>query len=114
MSAINLLYFLRPAHFPIFAVMLYFLGAFFIVLLGKNRILRNCIAFLSTGLALTMMILLIKPIMLDGATVAYWMGNRTPAGGYAIGIALEVDALGLFFGLLIATAVFVSCLYSFS
>ena len=114
MSAINLLYLLRPGHFPIFAIMLYFLGAFFIVLLGKNRIIRNCIAFLATGLALTLLCLLIRPVMLDGAVVAYWMGNRAPAGGYAIGIALEVDALGLFFGLLIATAVFVSCLYSFS
>ena len=114
MSYINLLNLLQPHHFPIFTVMLYFLGAFFIVILGKNRILRNCIAFLSTGLALTLMILLIKPVMLEGETIYYWMGGRIPAGGYAIGIALEVDALGLFFGLLIATAVFVSCLYSFS
>ena len=106
--------FLNPQHFPIFAIMLYFLGAFLIVLFGKSRAARNCIAFLATGLALTLMILLVKPIMIDGGIIAYWMGSRVPAGGYAIGIALEVDALGLFFGLLIATAVFVSCLYSFS
>ena len=106
--------FLNPQHFPIFAIMLYFLGAFLIVLFGKSRTARNCIAFLATGLALTLMILLVKPIMIDGGIIAYWMGSRVPAGGYAIGIALEVDALGLFFGLLIATAVFVSCLYSFS
>ena len=106
--------FLNPQHFPIFAIMLYFLGAFFIVLFGKNRIARNCIAFLATGLSLTLLILLVKPIFLDGGIIAYWMGGRIPAGGYAIGIALEVDALGLFFGLLVATAVFVSCLYSFS
>ena len=43
--------------------------------------------------------------MIDGEVIAYWMGAREPAGGYAIGIALEVDALSLFFGLLIATAV---------
>ncbi len=113
MSSFNILYFLRPEHFPIFTIMAYFLGAFFIVLLGKNRTLRNIIAFLSTGTALTLLIALIKPIMLNHQIVAYWMGRRFPAGGYAIGIALEVDALGLFFGLLIATAVFVSCLYSF-
>jgi multicomponent Na+:H+ antiporter subunit D len=113
MSSFNILYFLRPEHFPIFTIMAYFLGAFFIVLLGKNRTLRNIIAFLSTGTALTLLIALIKPIMLNHQLVAYWMGRRFPAGGYAIGIALEVDALGLFFGLLIATAVFVSCLYSF-
>ena len=122
MSHINLLNLLNPQHFPIFAIMLYFLGAFFIVLFGKNRIARNCIAFLATGLSLTLLILLVKPIMIDPvvnndysrSVISYWMGGRVPAGGYAIGIALEVDALGLFFGLLSATAVFVSCLYSFS
>ena len=51
--------------------------------------------------------------MLEGEIISYWMGNRSMAGGYAIGIALEVDALSLFFGLLISTAVFVSCVYSF-
>lgn len=105
--------FLNPQHFPIFSIMLYFLGAFLIVLFGKNRTARNVIAFLATGLSLTLLVLLIKPIMLEQGVIAYWMGNRVPAGGYAIGIALEVDALSLFFGLLIATAVFVSCLYSF-
>ena len=40
------------------------------------------------------------------------MGGRVPAGGYAIGIALEVDALSLFFALLVSVAVFVSGVYS--
>jgi multicomponent Na+:H+ antiporter subunit D len=35
-----------------------------------------------------------------------------PAGGYAIGIALEVDALSLFFGLLVSCVVFIACIYS--
>ncbi|MEI3062533.1 MAG: proton-conducting transporter membrane subunit [Oscillospiraceae bacterium] len=47
------------------------------------------------------MIYLVRPVMLDGEIISYWMGNRSMAGGYAIGIALEVDALSLFFGLLI-------------
>ncbi len=88
MKYIDLLNFLNPQHFPIIAIMLYFLGAFFIVLFGKNRIARNCIAFLATGLSLTLLILLVKPIFLDGGIIAYWMGGRIPAGGYAIGIAL--------------------------
>ena len=33
--------FLNPQHFPIFAIMLYFLGAFLIVIFGKNRTVRN-------------------------------------------------------------------------
>ena len=101
-------------HFPICAIMAYFLGAFLIVIFGKNRALRNVFGFLATATPLCLLAALVKPLMLGSDVIAYWMGNRAPAGGYAIGIALEVDALGLFFGLLIATAVFVAMLYSFS
>ena len=101
-------------HFPICAIMAYFLGAFLIVIFGKNRALRNVFGFLATATPLCLLAALVKPLMLGSDVIAYWMGNRVPAGGYAIGIALEVDALGLFFGLLIATAVFVAMLYSFS
>ncbi|MBR0354443.1 MAG: hypothetical protein IJK35_03615 [Oscillospiraceae bacterium] len=94
-------------HFPIYAIMLLFLGAFLIVLLGKNRVLRHCIALLSVGGSLTLLSLLIPRVMLGGEIITYWMGNRTN-----IGIALEVDALSLFFALLIAVAVFVACVYS--
>ena len=41
------------------------------------------------------------------------MGNWEPVEGYAIGIAIEVDPLSLFFGLLVAIAVTASCIYSF-
>ena len=41
------------------------------------------------------------------------MGNWEPVEGYAIGIAIEVDALSLFFGLLITIAVACSCIYSY-
>ena len=101
-------------HFPIIAIMLYFLGAFLIVVFGNNRSIRNCVAFLATAVPLALLCALVPRIMVGGDIIAYWMGNRVPAGGYAIGIALEVDAFGLFFGLLIATAVFVAALYSFS
>ena len=99
-------------HFPIYSVMVLFLGAFLIVMFGKNKAIRNIIAFLAVSASLACMVALIKPVMSDGEIISYWMGNRVPAGGYAIGIALEVDALSLFFGLLIATAVFVSGVYS--
>ena len=71
MSHINLIHLLNPQHFPIFTIMLYFLGAFLIVLFGKNRILRNSIAFIATGLSLTLLILLVKPIMINGGVIAY-------------------------------------------
>ena len=104
--------FLSYTHFPVYSVMVLFLGAFFVVLFGKNRFARNLIAFLAAGISLACMIMLVKPVMLGGEIIDYWMGNRSIAGGFAIGIAMEVDALSLFFGLLISTAVFVSCVYS--
>ena len=103
---------LSYTHFPIYSIMVLFLGAFLVVLAGKNKVLRHIFALCSVTISLACLIALIKPIMIDGGVIAYWMGSREPAGGYAIGIALEVDALSLFFGLLIATAVFVSCCYS--
>ena len=101
-------------HYPILAIMTYFLGAFLIVIFGKNRLFRNAVGFLATAVPLCLLITLVKPVMICGDIIAYWMGGRAPAGGYAIGIALEVDALSLFFGLLVATAVFAAMLYSFS
>ncbi len=99
-------------HFPIYSIMVLFLGAFLVMLFGKNKIVRNTIAMLAVTASLGFLIALVKPVMIDGEIISYWMGGRAPAGGYAIGIALEVDALSLFFGLLIATAVFVSGVYS--
>ena len=100
-------------HFPVYSIMVLFLGAFLIVLLGKNKTVRNLIAFAAMACSVACMVALVKPVMLNGEIIAYWMGNRAIAGGYAIGIALEVDALGLFFGLLISSVVFVAGIYSF-
>lgn len=99
-------------HFPIYAIMVLFLGAFLIVVFGGNRTARNILALLSITASLAFILALVKPIMWNGEIIAYWMGGRVPAGGYAIGIALEVDALSLFFALLVSVAVFVSGVYS--
>ena len=64
-------------------------------------------------ISLTLLALLVKPVFVDGQIITYWMGNWEPVEGYAIGIAIEVDALSLFFGLLVAIAVALSCFYSF-
>ena len=82
-------------HFPILAIMAYFLAAFLIVVFGKNRSVRNVLGFLGTAVPLCLLIALAKPVLIQNQIIAYWMGNRVPAGGYAIGIALEVDAMGL-------------------
>ncbi|PWL90777.1 MAG: hypothetical protein DBY10_04820 [Clostridiales bacterium] len=102
-------------HFPILAIMALFFGAFLVALVGrKSEILRNGIAFLVTGGAMVLMLALIKPVMIDGEIITYWLGNWEPVAGWAIGIGIEVDALSLFFGLVITVAVFASCIYAFS
>ena len=53
-------------HFPIIAIMAYFLGAFLIVMFGKSRAARNVIAFLATATPLCLLIMLVKPVMLGG------------------------------------------------
>ena len=99
-------------HFPIYSIMVLFLGAFLIVVFGRSKAVRHSIALLATCASMLFMMAPIKPVMLNGEIISYWLGNRVPAGGYAIGIALEVDALSLFFGLLVSTVVFVACIYS--
>ena len=100
--------FLNYAHFPVYSVMVLFLGAFLVVVLGKNKIVRNCIAMLAVSASLLCMLALIKPVMLNGEIISYWMGNRVPAGGYAIGIGMEVDAVSLFFGILMVSPLGIS------
>lgn len=99
-------------HFPIYSIMVLFLGAFLVTVFGGNKTVRNILALVSITASLAFVAALVKPVMLEGEIISYWMGGRVPAGGYAIGIALEVDALSLFFALLIATAIFVSGVYS--
>ena len=76
---------LNYQHFPIYSIMVLFLGAFLIVALGNNKTLRNLIAFLATAASFLFMAALVKPVMLNGEIIAYWMGNRSIAGGCAIG-----------------------------
>lgn len=99
-------------HFPVCAVMVLFLGAFLTVSFGNVKPLRHVFALISTTAALVLLCLLIKPVMLMGNIITYWLGNRVPAGGYAIGISIEMDALSLFFALLLGVAAFVSTIYS--
>ena len=49
----------------------------------------SIIAGAAVLISLTLMALLIKPVMIDGEIVTYWMGNWEPVNGYAIGIAIE-------------------------
>ena len=100
-------------HLPILAIMTYFLGAFLITLLGHNsKAVRHFLVLLASAVSFVMMCVLIKPVMIDGGIIGYWLGGRAPEAGYAIGIGIEVDALSLFFGLLVTFTVLLSAVYS--
>ena len=102
-------------HFPVLAVMLLFLGAFCVEIFGsKNEGIRNTITMLAATIALVLIYALIKPVMIDGEIISYWMGNWAPVSGYAIGIGYEIDALSLFFALLVVTTFWLSGVYSLS
>ena len=71
-------------HFPIYSIMVLFLGAFLIVVFGRSKVVRHSVALLATCASMLFMMGLIKPVMLGGEIISYWMGARVPAGGYAI------------------------------
>lgn len=99
-------------HLPICAIMLLFFGAFAITTFGTRGGVRKIVSMIASAASLACLIALIKPVMIDGEIISYWLGSRGIAGGYAIGIAIEVDALSLFFGLLVGIAAFAACVYS--
>ena len=100
-------------HFPVIAVMSLFLGAFLVEIFGrKNKIVRNIITMIFVAISLLCIIALIKPVILDGEVISYWLGNWEPVNGYAIGIGYEVDALNLFFAILVVLTFTLSAIYS--
>ena len=101
-------------NFPILAIMSLFLGAFISSLVGRrNAKVRNTVVFLAMLVSLVLILALIKPVLLEGQVINYWLGNWEPVEGWAIGNSLEVDALSLVFALIVVVAVFVSGVYSF-
>jgi len=103
---------LNYIHFPVYAIMSYFLMAFVLVIFGGNKKIRSTLAMIGVTASLVFLLLLVKPVLINGEVINYWLGGRGVAGGYAIGISLEVDALNMFFALLLGVAGFISCLYS--
>ena len=100
-------------HFPAMAVMGLFLGAFLVEIFGsKNKTVRNILAVGTAAIAFAEIVALIKPVMLDGQVISYWMGSWEPVNGYAIGIGYEIDQLNLFFALLVVSTFLFSGIYS--
>ncbi len=100
-------------HFPVLAIMVLFLGAFLVALSGKIRPLRNFFAGAALLASFCMLAYLVKPVMIGGEIISYWLGGWAPVDGYAIGIAIEVDALSLLFALIASIAVTLAGFYSF-
>ena len=100
-------------HFPAMAVMGLFLGAFLVEIFGsRNKTVRNILAVGAAAIAFAEIVALIKPVMIDGKVISYWMGNWEPVNGYAIGIGYEIDQLNLFFALLVVSTFLFSGIYS--
>ena len=100
-------------HFPVLAVMVLFLGAFLVEIFGsRNKYVRNTIAIVAASVSFCLIAYLVKPVLLDGEIISYWMGNWQPVSGYAIGIGYEIDALNLFFALLVVLTFLLSGIYS--
>lgn len=100
-------------NLPIIAIFLPFFTAFINALLGeKADFLKKALSIMAILIAVIAVVLMIKPIWIDGEIISYWMGNWVPEAGKAIGIGLEIDAFGLFVGLIIAVTCLISCIYS--
>lgn len=100
-------------HFPVIAVMGLFLCAFLVEIFGaKNKYVINTIVLLAAAGAFALIATLIKPVLIDGEIISYWMGNWAPVSGYAIGIGYEIDALNMFFALLVVTTILLAAIYS--
>lgn len=103
------------SNLPIIAIMVPFVSAFLVGLLGEKAKVLNIqrvIAVLASFICFTAVVLLIKPVAFDHKIVSYWMGNWIPEKQWAIGIGLEVDSLSLFVALIISAACALSSLYS--
>ncbi|MDO4284288.1 MAG: proton-conducting transporter membrane subunit [Eubacteriales bacterium] len=102
-------------NLPILSIMALFMGAFLNSLVGRrSRAAGNAVVLIAMGAAFCMMAALVPAVFFGGQTICYWLGGWAPDGGWAYGIGLEVDALSLFFGLIVTIAVLVSGIYSFT
>jgi len=100
-------------HFPVIAVMSLFLGAFICAIFGhKHDKFCKAVGIIDSIWVCFLIGMLVKPVMIDGGIISYWMGDWAPIKGYAIGIGYEIDALGLFFALIVVFSILMATIYS--
>ncbi|WP_133015546.1 proton-conducting transporter membrane subunit [Clostridium cuniculi] len=100
-------------NLPIIAIMTPFILAFVLGLFKDKYIkIKRALAVIATAVSFLCVILLIKPILINGEIIVSWMGNWSPIGGKAFGIGLQIDSLGMFLALIITGASLLSVIYS--
>lgn len=100
-------------NLPVFAIIIPFAAAFVTGIIGNRcKWLRNLIAILATGTSFILMLILFKPVMIEGKTMPYWFGNWKPVDNWAIGIGLGVDQLSWLMGTIVSLATTLSLIYS--
>ena len=100
-------------NLPIIAIMTPFILAFVLGLFKDKYIkVKRALAVIATAVSFLCVILLIKPILINGEIIVSWMGNWSPMGGKAFGIGLQIDSLGMFLALIITGAALLSVIYS--
>jgi len=100
-------------NLPIIAIMTPFILAFVLGLFKDKYIkIKRALAVIATAVSFLCVILLIKPILINGEIIVSWMGNWSPIGGKAFGIGLQIDSLGMFLALIITGASLLSGIYS--
>ena len=98
---------------PIIAIMTPFILAFVLGLFKEKYIkVKKALAVIATTVSFICVLLLIKPVLVEGGVIVTWMGNWLPIEGQAYGICLEIDSLGVFLSLIITGASLLSAIYS--
>lgn len=101
-------------HLPVLSIIVLFLGAFLTVIFGsKNKVVRIIIVTAATLSSFIFIMMLIKPVLINGNIITYWMGDWVPVNGWAIGIGLEIDGLNLFFAIIASLTILISGIYSY-
>lgn len=97
-------------NLPIISIIIPLATAFILGLVHfKNKKIYPVVTIGALAVSLICLILLIKPIFINGDIIVYWMG-----GWEMIGISLEVDPFSLFVGFIISIACLLSSIYAYS
>ncbi len=101
-------------YLPLLAIIIPFTAAFIISLFGHRLLtIKIAVAVAATLSSLACLILLFKPIAIQGNIGIYWMGKWIPKGKlWATGLGIQVDSMGLLMALITTVLVVLLMLYA--